>query len=806
MNMTESTLWDQWCDRRDGAAFERLVASYGTFAYDFARRVTGQTADAEDLMQEAFLALSKEPPEVPRAIGLRAFLGRRILLGARTLHRVTASRRRRDRRAARPESTSDRPDARTDAETALALLSDPLRAAATLRFLHGLSYAEVAATLNVSEAAARMRVHRALGELRRRLGPDAEAKLGALVLFVPAAGAAASIEQVAMMGGGLIGMKKALLAIALLVFLGATLVVQQTDEPNHRRAESDPARRTALAGASSPDAASRASTTDGPREDPSREEREGARSLSGTSEVDAGDPARVQGHVRMPNGDPVPDMQLHLRNAVGITLMPTPAKPPVIRTGAEGQFRFEYQPLRDLQSRSLGIGNKRTWISFATIAPQSRIDTAVDLTLLPGVVLEGIVLLDGQPIPEKQVQLKRRGVYEGGPEQGREGWTFTDADGRFRFAHLPRGDYQLTVRHTGCEIWAGTVEASDEAALVEIQLRHQRELEVRFENLPPEWRDAPIYLHVSDSEHLFVHSYRPRLVDGVARIPAPPPGRYRIMQIASLGSPLPAMESNVEIAPHTLEPVVFKLPSGAVLTGIVTKSDGTPYHGALELERGKLGFRTDKRGRFRVPSAPAGRTWVRLPLDLLRARLIEIDVPAGGAAHFDIRLPGGAGFTTEATSDRKLDFYIVELRRGDEVVGQGFSYDGKVRFEHLAPGRYELQVRANEATTRKITVDLAANEMRKLDPIVLTSLPRVPVKVSVPEGEKMPQFLYLTTTLAGKPKPVLLVISGTGDGHFSGLPPGRYTLHVREKNYKQRAIAVTVKAEGNETVRVPLVR
>ena len=90
--MMDLTLWNQWCERRDGAAFERLVAAYTTFAYDFARRVTGQAADAEDLMQEAFLELANAPPERPRAVGLRAFLGRSIVLGAKTLRSRTAPR------------------------------------------------------------------------------------------------------------------------------------------------------------------------------------------------------------------------------------------------------------------------------------------------------------------------------------------------------------------------------------------------------------------------------------------------------------------------------------------------------------------------------------------------------------------------------------------------------------------------------------------------------------------------------------------------------------------------------------------
>ena len=70
----------------------------------------------------------------------------------------------------------------------------------------------------------------------------------------------------------------------------------------------------------------------------------------------------------------------------------------------------------------------------------------------------------------------------------------------------------------------------------------------------------------------------------------------------------------------------------------------------------------------------------------------------------------------------------------------------------------------------------------------------------------MPTFLYVGTVLGGKSKVLLIKISGTGDGHFSGLPPGAYRIHVNEKGYQSRTIEVTVKPKGNETVPIALER
>ena len=54
---------------------------------------------------------------------------------------------------------------------AVASLSDEARTAVTLRVLHELSYADVAASLAISEQTARMRVSRGLRTLRNQLDP-----------------------------------------------------------------------------------------------------------------------------------------------------------------------------------------------------------------------------------------------------------------------------------------------------------------------------------------------------------------------------------------------------------------------------------------------------------------------------------------------------------------------------------------------------------------------------------------------------------------------------------------------------------
>lgn len=66
---SEQALWDRWAKAKDAAAFEALVRDLERFAFDFARRVTGHDADAEDLAQEAFPDLVIGPASGARVFG-----------------------------------------------------------------------------------------------------------------------------------------------------------------------------------------------------------------------------------------------------------------------------------------------------------------------------------------------------------------------------------------------------------------------------------------------------------------------------------------------------------------------------------------------------------------------------------------------------------------------------------------------------------------------------------------------------------------------------------------------------------------
>jgi RNA polymerase sigma-70 factor, ECF subfamily len=173
------------------SAFEELLARYEGRAYRLAARLTGSPADAQDVVQEAFLSAYR---------GLGAFRGEagfstwlfRIVTNAALMQRRGRKRRptislddglpRFDgdgRHAAEPadleaavrvEERLDREALAASAQRAVDALPDAYRAAFVLRDLEEMETSEVAALLGIGTAAVRQRVHRARLLLRGHLG------------------------------------------------------------------------------------------------------------------------------------------------------------------------------------------------------------------------------------------------------------------------------------------------------------------------------------------------------------------------------------------------------------------------------------------------------------------------------------------------------------------------------------------------------------------------------------------------------------------------------------------------------------
>jgi RNA polymerase sigma-70 factor (ECF subfamily) len=168
--------------RGDRAALDELVRVTYSGAYTLAFRLTGHEDDARDVVQEAYLRAYR---------GLRRFRGDAQF--TTWLYRITAncsSNLLAKRARTRTETLADDapvvdvradhdPELRMSGEyertriaNALAVLPWRLRQVIVLRDIYDLPHGSIASELGISEAAAKVRLHRARRRLRELLAPD----------------------------------------------------------------------------------------------------------------------------------------------------------------------------------------------------------------------------------------------------------------------------------------------------------------------------------------------------------------------------------------------------------------------------------------------------------------------------------------------------------------------------------------------------------------------------------------------------------------------------------------------------------
>jgi RNA polymerase sigma-70 factor (ECF subfamily) len=158
----------------DATEFRRLVETHQRMVYSLALRVTGETGAAEEVTQDAFLALFRSADKLESEDHIRFWL-RRV-----TVHRATDAIRRRSRQ---PEAAAEEwmEDEHTEEGSAalnaavIALLEELLRAlpeamrvAIVLRYQEEMSPPEIAELLGQPLASVKSNLQRGLQLLRRK--------------------------------------------------------------------------------------------------------------------------------------------------------------------------------------------------------------------------------------------------------------------------------------------------------------------------------------------------------------------------------------------------------------------------------------------------------------------------------------------------------------------------------------------------------------------------------------------------------------------------------------------------------------
>lgn len=177
MPVAHSTLDDpsllQQCALGNAAAFEEVVRRHQAAVFRFVETLGVAGADAEDVLQETFIAAWRGAEGFRGAGSVRSWLFSIARNAARHHRRRKVDEPREmlslDELALRagwnePETAplvDDDEDAHDRIERAIALLSDDERAVLLLRDIEGLSGEETAATLELSVAGMKSRLHRA---------------------------------------------------------------------------------------------------------------------------------------------------------------------------------------------------------------------------------------------------------------------------------------------------------------------------------------------------------------------------------------------------------------------------------------------------------------------------------------------------------------------------------------------------------------------------------------------------------------------------------------------------------------------
>jgi RNA polymerase sigma-70 factor, ECF subfamily len=158
--------------------FQDLVARYERLVAALVARTTGRRSETEDLVQDIFLEAYRKKDQVRDPSRVKGWLVQVALNRARMWGRREKTAKVALARAARPEVRAEsgrleRAEEREKMLRAVRELPEASQVVVTLRYLEGRSAAEIAETLGTTPEAVRMRLSRALAQLRARCREDA---------------------------------------------------------------------------------------------------------------------------------------------------------------------------------------------------------------------------------------------------------------------------------------------------------------------------------------------------------------------------------------------------------------------------------------------------------------------------------------------------------------------------------------------------------------------------------------------------------------------------------------------------------
>lgn len=172
MDTVDERDWLPAARRGEPWALEQFYQGYQPQVYALCHRMLGREEDAQDAMQAAFVQAFRALPGFRGDSAVRTWLYRIALNEALTLLR-------RRKRAPEPlHETTSVPDGakgiqrKLAVQTALAHVHPDQKALLVLRYWEGLGYEDIAAVLNITVSAVKMRLNRAREEFRKMYGEE----------------------------------------------------------------------------------------------------------------------------------------------------------------------------------------------------------------------------------------------------------------------------------------------------------------------------------------------------------------------------------------------------------------------------------------------------------------------------------------------------------------------------------------------------------------------------------------------------------------------------------------------------------
>ncbi|MCW3060528.1 MAG: polymerase, sigma-24 subunit, subfamily [Capsulimonas sp.] len=167
--MDDSALLRRFQEEKSEAAFAALVQRHRQFVFRVCLREVGDSALAEDVSQAVFLILLRKSNSIKPGAPLSGWLFSTARFASRNALRMQARQRRREEEAEAMRhndsaGNGDLTDLLTDA---LASLRAADRDLLILKYYEGSTSAELARRMDISEAAVRTRISRALDRMRR---------------------------------------------------------------------------------------------------------------------------------------------------------------------------------------------------------------------------------------------------------------------------------------------------------------------------------------------------------------------------------------------------------------------------------------------------------------------------------------------------------------------------------------------------------------------------------------------------------------------------------------------------------------